>query len=184
MVDTFTKFLCGYFFITATFCYANEKSVILNQENKDIIDIYLDEINLIGEANYSFLFWNIYDAQLYSSKKFNSNSFALILKYNKEIKKERLVKETINDMKDQKQLSKVQINNWTKLLNSIFQNIKVGSRFLAIKIDKKKSVFYYNEKKIFESSDQDFLNLFFNIWLRSDSKSPSFSKKLLGQVEN
>ena len=55
------------------------------------------------EANYSFLFWDIYDAELYStSNKYNSNELAIILKYNRSIDKETLIRETINDIKEQK----------------------------------------------------------------------------------
>ena len=40
------------------------------------------------------MFWDVYDAQLYSNQKqFDKKNFALILKYNKKIKKETLVKE-------------------------------------------------------------------------------------------
>ena len=169
MVKTLSKLL--YFFAVFSFVevYAEDNKPILNQGNKNIISKYFDEINLIGQANYSFMFWNVYDAQLYSNQKqFDKKNFALILKYNKKIKKETLVKETIND--------------WTKVFESIFKSTKIGSRFLGIKINENKSIFYYDEKKIFESEDQEFGDLFFNIWLRPDSKSPEFSKKLLGEL--
>ena len=181
MVKKLTIFIFIFFFLFPNVSNANEKNPILNQINKDILRKYFDEIYLIGEANYSFLLWNIYDAQLYSpAKNFNKDRFALLLRYNKKITKERLVKETIDDMKEQKKLSTNQIDNWTKIFSNIYRNTKVGSRFLAIKIAEDKSIFFYNEKKIYESSDKDFLYLFFNIWLRKDSKNPSFSKKLLG----
>ena len=179
------KNLFTFFFICLLFLAkqsnANENNPILNIENKLIIEKYFDEINLIGEANYSFLFWDLYDAQLYSeSKIFDKNRSALILRYNKKITKDRLVEETIGDMKDQKKLSKTQIENWTKVFSNIYKTVQVGERFLAIRIANNKSIFFFNEKKIYESSDKDFLNLFFNIWLRNDSKNPDFSKKLIG----
>ena len=183
MVKILSKLL--YFFALFSFveAYAEDNKSILNQGNKNIISKYFDEINLIGQANYSFMFWNVYDAQLYSNQKqFDKKNFALILKYNKKIKKETLVKETINDMRDQKELSKGKIDEWTKVFESIFKSTKIGSRFLGIKINENKSIFYYDEKKIFESEDQEFGDLFFNIWLRPDSKSPEFSKKLLGEL--
>ena len=36
-------------------------------------------------------------------------------------------------------------------------------------------------KKIYESSNKEFIELFFNIWLRNNSKNPTFTKKLLGK---
>ena len=181
MVKNLTTFISICFFLFPNISIANEKNPILNDISKDILRKYFDEINLIGEANYSFLLWNIYDAQLYSSaKSFNKDRFALLLRYNKKISKERLVNETIDDMKEQKTLSKNQIDSWTRIFSNIYTNTQIGSRFLAIKMAEDKSIFFYNEKKIYESSDKDFLYLFFNIWLRKDSKNPSFSKKLLG----
>ena len=48
----------------------------LDQKSEAIISKYLGKKFLVGKANYSFLFWNIYDAELYStSKKYNSNDY-------------------------------------------------------------------------------------------------------------
>ena len=72
----------------------------LDPKSELIISQYLSKKYLIGSANYSFLFWNIYDAELYStSNKFNADELALILKYNRVVDKETLVKETITDIK-------------------------------------------------------------------------------------
>ena len=38
-----------------------------------------------------------------------------------------------------------------------------------------------NGIKFLETKDIDFLNLFFNIWLREDSEDPNFTKSLLGK---
>ena len=76
MVSKIAKLLCFCVFFFSSNSFGNENETILNQENKNIINKYLEEINLIGEANYSFMFWNVYDAQLYSSKK---NSIRKIL---------------------------------------------------------------------------------------------------------
>ena len=153
----------------------------LDPKSELIISKYLDKKFLIGNANYSFLFWNIYDAELYStSNKFNSNELAMILKYNRSIEKETLVKETINDIKEQKNISKEQEEKWKSLLESIYIDTKTNKKFIAIKINNK-SIFYYNNKKLHESFDEEFNQLFFNIWLRSDSKNPEFTKTLLGQ---
>ena len=182
MVKSLTTFIYIYLFLFPNISIANEKNFILNPTNKNILRKYFDEIDLIGEANYTYLFWNIYDAQLYSpTKTFNKHSFALLLRYNKEIKKESLVKETIDDMKKQKKLSKVKIDKWTKIFSDIYKATKIGNRFLAIKTAEDKSFFYFNGKKIYESSNKEFLKLFFDIWIRPDSKNPSFTKKLLGQ---
>ena len=153
----------------------------LDPKSELIISKYLGKNFLIGSANYSFLFWNIYDAELYStSNKFNSNELAIILKYNRSIEKETLVKETINDIKEQKNISKEQEEKWKSLLESIYIDTKINKKFIAIKINNK-SIFYYNNKRLHESFDEEFNQLFFDIWLRSNSKNPEFTRTLLGQ---
>ncbi len=153
----------------------------LDPKSEFIISKYLGKKFLIGNANYSFLFWDIYDAELYStSKKYNSNELAIILKYNRSIDKETLIRETINDIKEQKSISNQQEEKWKSLLESIYIDTKTNKKFIAIKINNK-SIFYYNNKKLHESFDEEFNQLFFNIWLRSDSKNPNFTKTLLGQ---
>ncbi len=114
-------FLISVFLIFSNLAFGKYIS-FLDPKSELIISKYLGKKFLIGKANYSFLFWDIYDAELYStSNKYNSNELAIILKYNRSIDKEH------------------------------------------------------------ESFDQEFNELFFNIWLRSNSKNPNFTKTLLGQ---
>jgi len=173
-------FLISVFLIFSNLAFGKYIS-FLDPKSELIISKYLGKKFLIGSANYSFLFWNIYDAELYStSNKFNSNELAMILKYNRSIEKETLVKETINDIKEQKNISKEQEEKWKSLLESIYIDTKTNKKFIAIKINNK-SIFYYNNKKLHESFDEEFNQLFFDIWLRSNSKNPDFTRTLLGQ---
>lgn len=173
-------FLISVFLIFSNLAFGKYIS-FLDPKSEFIISKYLGKKFLIGSANYSFLFWNIYDAELYStSNKFNSNELAIILKYNRSIEKETLVKETINDIKEQKNISKEQEEKWKSLLESIYIDTKTNKKFIAIKINNK-SIFYYNNKKLHESFDEEFNQLFFDIWLRSNSKNPDFTRTLLGQ---
>ena len=173
-------FLISVFLIFSNLAFGKYIS-FLDPKSEFIISKYLGKKFLIGNANYSFLFWDIYDAELYStSKKYNSNELAIILKYNRSIEKETLVKETINDIKDQKSISNQQEEKWKSLLESIYIDTKTNKKFIAIKINNK-SIFYYNNKKLHESFDEEFNQLFFDIWLRSNSKNPNFTKTLLGQ---
>ncbi len=173
-------FLISVFLIFSNLAFGKYIS-FLDPKSEFIISKYLGKKFLIGNANYSFLFWDIYDAELYStSKKYNSNELAIILKYNRSIDKETLIRETINDIKEQKSISNQQEEKWKSLLESIYIDTKTNKKFIAIRINNK-SIFYYNNKKLYESFDEEFNQLFFDIWLRSNSKNPNFTKTLLGQ---
>ena len=66
-------FLISVFLIFSNLAFGKYIS-FLDPKSELIISKYLGKKFLIGSANYSFLFWNIYDAELYStSNKFNSN---------------------------------------------------------------------------------------------------------------
>ena len=173
-------FLISVFLIFSNLAFGKYIS-FLDPKSELIISQYLGKKFLIGKANYSFLFWDIYDAELYSaSNEYNSNELAIILKYNRSIDKETLIRETMNDIKEQKNISNQQEEDWKSLLESIYIDTKTNKKFIAIKINNK-SIFYYDDKKLHESFDQEFNELFFNIWLRSNSKNPNFTKALLGQ---
>ena len=173
-------FLISVFLIFSNLAFGKYLS-FLDPKSEFIISKYLGKKFLIGNANYSFLFWNIYDAELYStSKKYNPNELAIILKYNRSIDKETLSRETINDIKEQKSISNQQEEKWKSLLERIYIDTKTNKKFIAIKINNK-SIFYYNNKKLHESFDEEFNQLFFDIWLRSNSKNPDFTRTLLGQ---
>ena len=90
------------FFFNINILIADTPKLYFDTETKKIIKKHLPEYKIVGKANYSFLIWNIYDATLITkSGEFNDDEFVLVLKYNKVIKKERLVDETINEFKKQ-----------------------------------------------------------------------------------
>ena len=103
----------------------------LDPKSELIISKYLGKKYLIGSANYSFLFWNIYDAELYStSNKFDSKEIAIVLKYNRPIDKNTLVKETIDDIKQQENISKQREEKWKILLDAIYVSTKIDKKFI------------------------------------------------------
>ena len=67
------------------------------------------------------------------------------------------------------------------LLNKAFREIKKNDIFVGVK-DKNTAIFYFNNEKVLETKDIEFIDLFFNIWLRKNSQDPDFTKTLLGQT--
>ena len=88
--------------------------------------------------------------------------------------------ETIEQLQFQKKYNKKELIELNKLLNQAFRPIKKNDQFIAIKL-KNKGIFYFKNEKVLETSDMEFLNLFFNIWLRENSESPDFTKSLIGK---
>ena len=146
-----------------------------------ILNNFFSNYKLVGEVNYSHLFWDLYDAKLFSETgDFEENKFALVLKYNTKISRKSVVKETINQLKKQKEYTEEELDELRTLLKNTFKDIKVDDTFIGIR-ENNTAYFYFKHEKVLETKDLEFINLFFNIWLREDSQNPAFTKKLLGQ---
>ena len=91
-----------------------------------------------------------------------------------------VVKETVEQLQKQKKYSESELIALKQLLNKTFRTIKKNDQFIAIKL-LDKGIFYFKNEKVLETSDMDFLDLFFNIWLRENSQDPDFTKSLLGK---
>ena len=136
---------------------------------------------MVGQATYKFLLLDIYDAKLISeTEQYPSEKFALILKYNRDFTKKSVIEETVKQLKIQRKYSDNELIKLKELLNKTFRPIKKNDYFIAMKL-KDKGIFYFKDEKVLETKDIDFLNLFFNIWLREDSEDPNFTKSLLGK---
>ena len=178
LTEALTKNLTG----TETVSKVNVNKKIIKNENINIIlNGFFSNYKLVGEVKYIHLFWDLYDAKLLTETgSFDENKFALILKYNTKISKKSVVRETLNQFKKQKEYNEEELGELTTLLNKTFQDIKVGNTFIGIK-ENNTAYFYFKDQKVLETKDLEFINLFFNIWLREDSENPTFTKKLLGK---
>ena len=186
LTESFTNTLTKTFNKTETKNNVNlqnktNKPIIKNKNSSIILNKFFSSYNVVGEVNYTHLFWDLYDAKLLTETgDFDENKFALVLKYNTKISKKSVVKETLSQLKKQKKYTKQELDELTTLLSNTFKDIKVGDTFIGIK-ENNTAYFYFKDEKVLETKDLEFINLFFDIWLREDSQNPAFTKKLLGQ---
>ena len=182
LTDTLTNTLTNTLNKTETNSLVNNNKQIKKSLNTNIIlNNFFSNYKLVGEVNYSHLFWDLYDAKLFSETgDFEENKFALVLKYNTKISRKSVVKETINQLKKQKEYTEEELDELRTLLKNTFKDIKVDDTFIGIR-ENNTAYFYFKHEKVLETKDLEFINLFFNIWLREDSQNPAFTKKLLGQ---
>lgn len=153
-----------------------------NQKIQKILNNHFSKYFLVGKANLRFLFWNMYDAKLVSENgKYPSNKFALILKYNKDFSKKSVVDETINQLKKQKTFNKKELKEVNALLNKAFREIKKNNKFIGIK-NNDEAIFYFQNEKVLETDNSEFIKIFFDIWLRENSQNPKFTQELLGKT--
>ena len=158
-----------------------QNQVIKNKISETILEKFIPNFKLVGRATYKFLLLDIYYATLISETgHYPSDKFALILRYNSDFTKKSVVKETVEQLQKQKKYSENELIALKQLLNKAFRTIQKNDQFIAIKL-LDKGIFYFKNEKVLETSDMDFLDLFFNIWLRENSQDPDFTKSLLGK---
>ena len=158
-----------------------QNQVIKNKISETIVEKFIPNYKLVGKATYRFLLLDIYHAKLISETgHYPSDKFALILRYNRDFTKKSVVKETVEQLQKQKKYSESELIALKQLLNKTFRTIQKNDQFIAIKL-LDKGIFYFKNEKVLETIDMDFLDLFFNIWLRENSQDPDFTKSLLGK---
>lgn len=148
----------------------------------------LNKMHLIGKAQMSVLFFDIYDIELLSNTKdWQQNTYpqALKISYLRDISKEDLIKAT------QEQWQHIKLTNpnqtkWLEKLNDIWPQIQEGNGLTIIVDSNQSSKFYFNDEVqthqfIGELADPDFGPAFLAIWLSNNTSEPKLRAKLLGK---
>lgn len=144
----------------------------------------LDEWIIVGQANLSVLWFDVYDATLLtSSGRFDGYASPLILKlhYLRDISKQALLKET------EKQLSKFESardvrQQWLLRLRDLWPDIKEGDELVFWVDQSGHSTFLYNQAVSGVISDPRFAHAFIQIWLSEDGEYPELAKRLKGEL--
>ena len=63
----------------------------------------------------------------------------------------------------------------------ILSNIKKNNKFIGIK-NNDEAIFYFQNEKVLETDNSEFIKIFFDIWLRENSQNPKFTQELLGKT--
>jgi hypothetical protein len=154
----------------------------LNDDNK-FIKKYISSPQKVGEGKLSFLFWDIYNATLYSSNgRFDiKKPFALKIEYLMEFSGEEIAIKTIKEMKRQGFKNSEKLKLWQKKLEVIFPSVKSGTILTGIYTKDKKTIFYNDGIKFAEIEDPEFGEKFFNIWLGNNSRDTNLTNILQGK---
>ena len=136
----------------------------------------------VGKAKLKYLFWDIYNATLYTKEKEFSfdKPFVLSLEYLRDLKGEEIAKRSITEIKEQGYRDVDKMDEWLIQLKEIIPDIKKGDVIKGISNADKETTFYFNDKPIGKIKDPEFTEKFFNIWLSEKTSQPKMRLKLLG----
>lgn len=144
------------------------------------------ELKRVGMAEFSYLFWDVYDSYLFNhSGKIDANyawyeqaPLILEIRYKRDIKADDLIESTIEQWQHLG-LSEDKYQEYVPWLKSVWPDLKDGDR-LALLVQDGYSVFFYNKEEIARQDDPYFSRIFLDIWLSTDTSEPKLRKKLLG----
>jgi len=132
------------------------------------LKINLYDIDLCNDEIQKLSYQNIWDKR-----------FALVIKYNKDIAKKRLVGASIDEIKKYNQISAADQEKIIKKLSQIFPEVKKGDMISAL-YEKGQVTLEYNNKNIGTISDKIFAKQFISIWLNPKNEFAKMRLDLLG----
>jgi hypothetical protein len=139
------------------------------------------EFSKVGEGRMEYLFWDVYDATLYTP----SGDYALgehpvkfKLTYLRDFDAKDIVKATNEQWEHigKKNL----VGKYDEVLLSIWPNIGKGDSLTLITDKEGKSTFLHNDSEVGVIDDVSFSSDFLAIWLGKNTSEPALRKKLLG----
>ncbi|MCC2606997.1 chalcone isomerase family protein [Planctobacterium marinum] len=141
-------------------------------------------MQLVGEGKLSVLFWDIYEARLYSANGiYQSDQFPVALKltYLRDFSKQQLIEETVKQWQKLGFYDEQKVLAWTAELQQLWPDVK-RQQSLTLYIDEAQiSYFYFNDEQLGTLSDQQFARAFLAIWLSPNTSAPDVRKQLIGQ---
>jgi hypothetical protein len=140
----------------------------------------------VGNATFSVLFWDIYNSTLYtkSGDYFHERSVEPLIfeiEYLKGITKEDLLDRTIEQWKHLK-IPESEYGKFVLVLKGIWPDITSGDK-LAMLVENKRSIFYFNEVAIGQIKEKEFSKLFLDIWLSPETSQKELRNHLLGEIK-
>lgn len=149
----------------------------------EIIPKSLDKsaVQLVGKAQFSVLFWDIYQSRLYTATgEYQGVNAPLIfeINYQRDIRKDELIERTIEQWQ-QLGLLASEYDAYISPLNTLWPDIKQGDT-LALRLSNSNSLFYFNDQYLGKIDDPKFAKTFLNIWLSENTSQPRLRKELLG----
>ena len=139
------------------------------------------DFSKVGETRLSVLFWDVYDATLYSpsGEYEKSERQALNLNYLRDIDADDLIETTEEEWQKLK-LDSSEHEGWLAKLKDIWPNIKKGDCLLLVESDNGYAEFYQGEELLGTVESQEFTDQFLAIWLSPESRFEDERNELVG----
>lgn len=141
----------------------------------------LQGLKVVGSAEFSVLFMDIYDITLFSESQHyvpTEQPYALEIEYHRNVSAKRLVALT-QDQWQHLGVSETLIERYGPQLLELWPDVSKGDR-LTIYVTGEYSQFYHNDVSIGRVDAAEFGQLFTDIWLSPQTSAPRIRRDLLG----
>ncbi len=147
----------------------------------EFIDEHIETPQLVGQGQYHRLFWQIYEAGLYANQGIHQpeEDFALLLEYSRDLSGSAIVEKSIELIVAQGVDDPEKLEKWERFLDQVIPNVREGDQITGIRTANG-AYFYFNGELRGQTSDADFSDYFFAIWLGEDTSAPDLRQALLG----
>ena len=142
------------------------------------------DAKLVGEARFQVFFFKIYDAQLYAPGGVYDPKgvYALRLNYLVDAKEDRIIKQTVKEMKRMKAASHAKIESWVPVMEDAFIDMEEGSFADFIRTEDGTLTLAANGREISRIADKRLVRALMNIWLGKKVRDQEFQDRLMGRA--
>lgn len=149
-----------------------------------------ENLKQVGEARMSHLFWDIYDAKLftqsgtYQAEPYPAEQYPVLLSltYLRDVEAEHIVKAT-NEQWQHLGYSQF-VGQYDEQLLKIWPDIKRGESLSVFVGADEKAVFYHNQRVIGGIDNPAFASHFLAIWLSPNTSEPKMRQQLINSAAN
>jgi hypothetical protein len=143
-----------------------------------------DNTKLVGQGQFSYLFWDLYQAQLYTadgswSNYQQSSPVVLKLTYQRDISKADFIEATVDQWEHLQGKVSGQHQDWANQLDKLWTDVKKGDQLSCVLLPDSTVQFYFNDKLLGDVTDPAFGPAFLDIWLSDKTSAPKLRRQLL-----
>ncbi len=144
------------------------------------------ELKQLGEATYKKAVFKLYDASLCMSsdvERFSMDEpFVLSLEYRRKFSSEQITKAGIHEMARFARKDKDDFAALEPIFHECFPDVDKGDQIIAVSESATEAKFYYNGAMSCEVDYPEFRELFFGIWLGTETRVPKQAALLKGEA--
>jgi hypothetical protein len=153
-----------------------------------VLAAYGTDWTMKGTGVLKFFGFKAYDATLWltgsSAGQFSFNrAFALEIVYNTYIKASDICNTSLIEMARLSSATQEQVKSWSAFMTGMFVDVKGDDRLIGVHVPGAGARFFLNGKPLGETTDPQFSEAFFKIWLDAKARKPELRAALLGQTQ-